>query len=137
MQLTDEQVAAYDRDGFVVLPGLFSAEAVAEMKAELMRLAEIETEVIAREPGSRSAKVIFRMHETDGPTASPPFRRAVCSRRLLGPARQLLRDDALYLHHSTCTTARPTGSKRSTARRFSGTRTTARGRPTASSGRTC
>lgn len=100
MHLTEGQIAAYDRDGYVVLPGLFSTGEVAAMKAELLRLSEIDTDHISREAASRSVKAIFRVHEPDGPTASPPFRRAVRSARLLGPARQLLRDRDLYLHHS-------------------------------------
>ena len=43
---------------------------------------------------------MLRMHERDGPTASPEYRAFACQSRTLGVARQLLRDDALYLHHS-------------------------------------
>ena len=102
MQLTAEQLDRYQRDGFVVLPGLFSPEEVAAMKAELARIQAIDTDHLVRERIGGIAKTIYRVHEADGPTASPVFHAAARSPRLLPPARQLLGDEALYVYHTKC-----------------------------------
>ncbi len=102
MKLTPEQIAAYDRDGFLIFDGLFSPEEVAAMKRELERIQQIDTDHLVRERNGGIAKTIYRVHEADGPTASPLFRAGALSPRLLEPARQLLRDDALYIHHTKC-----------------------------------
>lgn len=102
MKLTPEQVARYDRDGFLIFEGLFTPEEVAAMKRELERIRTIDTDHLVRERNGGIAKTIYRVHETDGPTASPLFRAGALSPRLLEPARQLLRDEALYIHHTKC-----------------------------------
>jgi len=101
MQLTRAQLDQYERDGFLVLPGLFSAAEVVAMKGELARIQGIDTDHLVRER-SGVAKTIYRVHEADGPTASPLFHAAVRAPRLLEPARQVLGDDALYIYHTKC-----------------------------------
>lgn len=102
MHLSATQLAAYERDGFLVLPELFSADEVAAMKAELRRIQAIDTDHLVRERAGGIAKTIYRVHEADGPTASPVYHAAARSPRLLAPARQLLADDALYVYHTKC-----------------------------------
>jgi len=102
MKLTQEQRETYERDGFLVVPNLFSAAEVAEMRAELVRLEGVDTDHLVRERGTGTAKTIYRMHETDGPTSSPPFIRAARSERLLASAQALLGDPDLYIHHTKC-----------------------------------
>ena len=102
MQLSKDQLAAYDRDGFLVLPELFSWQEVEAMKTDLQRIQSIDTDHLVRERGSNIAKTIYRVHETDGPTASAIFHPAAHSPRLLAPAQQLLADDALYVFHTKC-----------------------------------
>jgi len=102
MQLTRAQLDQYERDGFLVLPGLFSAAEVAAMKGELARIQGIDTDHLVRERSGGVAKTIYRVHEADGPTASPLFHAAVRAPRLLEPARQVLGDDALYVYHTKC-----------------------------------
>lgn len=102
MQLTHDQLAAYRRDGFLVLPGLFSAAEVSAMKADLRRIQGIDTDHLVREKSGGVAKTIYRVHEADGPTSSAVFHGAARAPRLLAPARQLLSDDALYIHHTKC-----------------------------------
>jgi ectoine hydroxylase len=103
MQLTDEQIARYRRDGFLVFPELFSPREVAAMKGDLQRLeAEVRSDLVVRERGSGSAKTLYRVHEADGETASPPFQAAARSPRLLRPAQQLLDDPDLYIYHTKC-----------------------------------
>lgn len=93
-----ERIAQYERDGFLLLQGVFSAEEVALLQAELDRLRE-RADLAARsdvilEPGSRQVRSIFRVHES-----SAVFGRLVADRRLVGLARHLL-DDEVYLHQS-------------------------------------
>lgn len=100
MQLTPAQLKSYRRDGFLILPELFSPAEVAVLRDEVARCAAIDTDCIVREGESGAPKIMFRMHETDGPTASAPMRALACSLRALGVTQQVLGDEALYLHHS-------------------------------------
>jgi len=99
MQLTAQQVEQFDRDGFLVFPGLLAADEAALLKREAHRVSQVEAECVFREGSAQQAKSMFRLHEPDGPTASPAYRAAAHCPRILGVAQQLLRDDALYLHH--------------------------------------
>jgi ectoine hydroxylase len=100
MRLTAEQIAQYDRDGFLHFPEFFSASEVKALRDEVARVGRIESELVVREGTAKVPKVMFRLHEPDGPTTSPAFHAAVRLPRTLGLAQQLLRDDALYLHHT-------------------------------------
>lgn len=100
--LTPQQLHTYREDGYLLLPDLFSAEEVAAMKAELHRIQAIDTDHLVRERSGGTAKTIYRVHDPASPTASPLFRAAALSPRLLGSARQLLDDPALYIHHTKC-----------------------------------
>ncbi len=110
MQLTPDQVQRYQEDGFIVIRNLFDAGELAAMRAELERLDSVETDHTVREDapgdganGGRGAvKTIFRVHEPDGPTRSPPFFAATRSPRLLGITQQLAGDEQLYVHHTKC-----------------------------------
>lgn len=102
MHLSKDQMAAYERDGFLMLPELFSPDEVAAMKAELRRIQHIDTDHLVRERSGGIAKTIYRVHESDGPTASPVFHAAARAPRLLEPAQQLLEDGALYVYHTKC-----------------------------------
>ncbi len=99
MELTAEQRARYEEDGFLIFPELFSPEEVAGLRGEVERVSKIESKCIVREEEGGPAKTIFRMHEDNGETASAAVRAAARSPRALGVAQQLLNDDALYLHH--------------------------------------
>ena len=86
MRLTSSQIHAYHRDGFIVLEGLLSAAEVAVMKADLERIQKINTDHLVREKAGGVAKTIYRVHEADGPTASPVFHAVSRAPRLLEPA---------------------------------------------------
>ena len=100
MKLNPEQVERYDEDGYLVLPDLFSPAEVAALRAEVDRVSHIDAEGIFREGEDGRPKIMMRLHERYGATASPEYRAFACQTRTLGIARQLLRDEALYLHHS-------------------------------------
>jgi ectoine hydroxylase len=76
MRFTQAQLDQYERDGFLIFPELFSSREVAAMKDELRRIQGIETDHLVRERSGGVAKTIYRVHEADGPTASPPFHAA-------------------------------------------------------------
>lgn len=102
MKLTQDQLRAYARDGFLILPNLFSPDEVQAMKRDLQRIQDIDTDHLVREKTGGIAKTIYRVHEADGPTASPVFHAAARAPRLLEPAQQLLDDAQLYVYHTKC-----------------------------------
>ena len=100
MKLSPTQIEQYARDGFLIFPELFSREEVAILRREAARVAEVESEMVVREGEARAPKSMFRMHEADGPTASPAYHALCRLPRTLGVAQQVLGDERLYLHHS-------------------------------------
>ena len=74
MQLSADQLAQYDRDGFLRFDSLFSAAEIALLKAELTRVGRADSDALIRER-TGALRTVYRTHETDGPTASPVFRR--------------------------------------------------------------
>lgn len=100
MRLSPSQIATFEKDGFLLFPDLFETHEIAVLKAEIERLSKIEAECIVREGDEETPKILLQVHDPDSATASEAFRQLTCSPRVLGAARQILRDDALYLHHS-------------------------------------
>src|SRR5258708_5371286 len=99
MELTPAQLAQFERNGFVILPDLFSPAEVAVLRQEGARLSHLRTEEIAREH-TGGVKAIFRVHEEDGATRSAPFRALVRTPRVLRPVQQALRTDEVYVYHT-------------------------------------
>jgi ectoine hydroxylase len=99
MQLTAQQVEQFDRDGFLLFPGLLAADEAALLKREAHRVSQVEAECVFREGSAQQAKSMFRLHEPDGPTASPAYRAAAHRPRSGGGAPPRRGHDALYLHH--------------------------------------
>ncbi|MFZ5561730.1 MAG: ectoine hydroxylase [Pseudomonadota bacterium] len=88
---------SYERQGFLVLPGLLAAEAAslqAEMQALLARFAGSTAETVIREPGSDALRSIFHL-----PAVSKVFASLVRHPWLLGFAEHVL-DSPVYLHQS-------------------------------------
>lgn len=102
MKLSKTQLETYDRDGYLVMPGLFSTDEVDAMKAELRRIQDIDTDHLVRERSGGVAKTIYRVHEDNGPTASSVFHAASRCPRMLGPAQGVLGDESLYVYHTKC-----------------------------------
>lgn len=99
MQLDKGQISQYDRDGFLIFPGMISAKEVEILRDETERLRQVDSDLIRRER-TGAVRTIFRTHEDNGATRSPPYRALTRLPRILGVARQLLRDDALYIFHT-------------------------------------
>jgi ectoine hydroxylase len=95
--LSHDQLAAYARDGFLVLPRLFSAGEVSALLAEMERLAaaadRTRDDVIV-EPGSDAVRSLFRLHH-----GCAAIEQLVADPRLVGAARQVLGGD-VYVHQS-------------------------------------
>jgi ectoine hydroxylase len=93
-----EQVAAFERDGFLVLPEVFSAEETAAMRVDADRLAGapelMEREEFIREPDSRRARSVFSPHRF-----SDLFGNLSRDHRILDKVMQLL-GSGVYIHHS-------------------------------------
>ena len=103
MQLTDQQQAEFDVNGFLIFPELFTSDEVEVLRGEIERLGSVDTDHVIRER-TGGVRTIFRVHEDDGPTRSTPFRALARSPRILGPAMQVLGDDDVYIYHSKVNT---------------------------------
>ena len=99
MRLNTKQLEDFERDGFLIFPGLLTQDEVNALRCESDRLATIEADYIKRERNG-ALRTIFRVHEDDGPTRSAAFRALSRTPRLLGTAMQLLRDEDLYIFHT-------------------------------------
>jgi len=96
--LSREQTAAFDRDGFLVIPDVLSLQEIAILQREAGRLlgapAELEDETAIFEPGSNEIRSIFAIHRQ-----SALMRRLAGDSRLAGAAAYLL-DDDVTIHQS-------------------------------------
>jgi len=99
MKLSQQQLDDYDRDGFLILPGLVNAGEVKILQAELDRLSEVDCSY-TRRGRTGSITTLYRVHEDNGPTQSPPFRALCRTPRTLGIAQQLMGDDSTYIFHT-------------------------------------
>ncbi|MCC2597501.1 ectoine hydroxylase [Pusillimonas sp. MFBS29] len=96
--LESDQVAAYERDGFLMLENVFNSDEVQELLDEVRRMsadpAITSMEEAITEPGSDEVRSIFRVHEL-----SQMLGRLACDPRLIHVARQLLGSE-VYMHQS-------------------------------------
>jgi ectoine hydroxylase len=97
MKLTADQLAQYDRDGFLVFPNLIAADEVALLKRELARVGDVEDERVVRER-TGGVRMVYGVHEETGPTASAAYNALVRSPRILQPIRDILGEDAYVFH---------------------------------------
>jgi len=96
--LTTKQAAAFERDGFISIPSLFSPEEVAVLLAELESMSSdpmiaAKDEAIC-EPNSGIVRSIFRVHGMN-----EVFGALARDERILNIVRHLLDDDT-YIHQS-------------------------------------
>src|SRR4051812_26791339 len=103
MRMTESQLAQYRRDGYLIFPSLFSAAEIGVLRAETARLSAIEAETVIRER-TGGVRSIFRVHEADGATRSAAFRALVRTPRVLGPTRQALGTEDVYIYHTKINT---------------------------------
>ena len=88
MELTAQQLADFDRDGFLILPEVFSVAEIDVLRAAVPGLmAEVSDDNRTEESGSE-IRNIFGLHRRNA-----TFERLTRHPRLLGPARQILGRD--------------------------------------------
>ena len=96
--LTQDQLDAFDRDGMLQLPGVFSNDEVEAMAAELRRMSAEPTvrsqDACIIEPESEQVRSIF-----DVPAFSDHIRDVIADDRVAGAARQILASE-VYLHQT-------------------------------------
>ena len=85
MRLSNDQLDQLERDGFLILPDLFSAEEVDAIRARLPRLFAEDHEANVIERHSGAVRTAMGLHLRD-----PLFADLVRHPRLIEPARQIL-----------------------------------------------
>jgi len=103
--LTREQLAAFERDGFLFLPDVFTPDEVERFRMELSRMANDselrgKEETVLEEDGEM-VRSIFRIHRL-----SDVFRKLAKDPRVADAARQVLGSD-VYIHQSRINLKKP------------------------------
>jgi len=93
MQLTPAQVAQFETDGYLFLPGLFTPAEMAVLNADVPRILALDRPELIKEKGTNAVRSAFFVQGY-----SEPFRRLSLHPRLLAPGAQLLGSDRLYMH---------------------------------------
>lgn len=91
MKLTQEQIKAYDEEGYILLPSLFSQQEAALMKSRLPALYQMNRDEVVKEKNG-VVRTVFAAHTFD-----EVFARVASHPRLIDPARQLLNSE-VYMH---------------------------------------
>ena len=91
MKLTPEQLEAFDREGYLFLPKVFSSEEIGLLRDEARAIYATDREEVWRE-SSGVARTAFAAH-----TYNEAFRRLGAHPRLVEPVTQLL-DGPVYMH---------------------------------------
>jgi ectoine hydroxylase len=93
MKLSPDQLAAFDRDGYLFFPSLFKADEVKTLTDEVPALYARREAFNVRERGSDAVRTNFAAH-----LYSEPFARLARHPRMIRPVQQLFDDEALYMH---------------------------------------
>jgi len=92
MKLTEQQVAQFDRDGYLFFPGLFSAAEIRTLTDEVPALYAQRRPENVREKGSDAVRTNFAAH-----LYSTPYAKLARHPRMVEPIRQLFGED-VYMH---------------------------------------
>lgn len=92
MRLSEEQLRQMDEQGFLIIPGLFSLSEVEILRAHQEALFQEERPENIREKHSGEVRTAFALHRRD-----EAFAELSRHPRLIEPAQQILRDEALYV----------------------------------------
>jgi len=92
MKLTPAQSEAFDREGYLFFPGLFSAAEMQPLLAAVPELYSRREAYNVREKGSDAVRTNFAAH-----LASEPFARLARHPRMVEPVQDLL-GEPLYMH---------------------------------------
>ena len=91
MNLTDEQLEQFEREGYLFLPSRFELTEAAMLRTEADRLFATDRQEVWRE-SSGAPRTAFAAHQW-----SEPFRRLGLHPRLIGPVEQIL-GGPVYMH---------------------------------------
>ena len=94
MYLTNEQLLSHEREGFLFLPGVFSAAELDRMKQEAATLFDRDAPNRIFEKEGQLVRSVYGAHIT-----SEVFRRLACHPRIVKPAEQIL-DSRVYVYQS-------------------------------------
>jgi ectoine hydroxylase len=92
LKLTDDQITAFDRDGYLFFPGHFTPEETRRLNAAVPALYQTRAPWNVREKGSDAVRTNFAAH-----LVSPAFARLARHPRMLAPVEQLF-GERLYMH---------------------------------------
>src|SRR5689334_14692831 len=92
MKLTPEQIAAFDRDGYLFFPSLFKPAEIQVLLDEVPRLYAMRRPENVREKGSDAVRTNFAAH-----LYSEPFARLARHPRMVEPVEQIF-GEKLYTH---------------------------------------
>ena len=92
MKLNAQQLRQFDKEGYIIIPELFSAEEVAVLKGEIPYIFSQHRDENFREKDSETVRTAFASH-----TYNDVYSRFVCHPKILEPAEQLL-EGHVYVH---------------------------------------
>ncbi len=92
MHLDPQQLATFERDGYLFFPSLFSAEEIAVLNAEVPRLYAMRRPENVREKSGDAVRTNFAAH-----MYSAPFARLARHPRMVRPVMQVF-GEPLYMH---------------------------------------
>jgi len=92
MQLTQEQIAQFDREGYLFFPGLFTPEEIQVLIDEVPRLYAQHRPENVREKGSEAVRTNFAAH-----MYSKPFARLARHPRMVEAVMQIF-GEPVYMH---------------------------------------
>ena len=93
-ELTDQQIAQFDADGYFAVPGLFTTEEV-EIVRRIAEAKQLMARGVTRDDGEGGRSAIWLETELKADV----YGAFAHSPRIVGPMKQLLRDDLLHYHH--------------------------------------
>ncbi len=92
MKLSERQLAEFETEGYLFLPGVFSSAEVGVLVGEVPGIFAQERDEVWRETGGKAVRTAFAAH-----TYNEAFRRLGRHPRLVEPVRQIL-DGPVYMH---------------------------------------
>ena len=92
MRLTDQQLRAFDEEGYVFIPNQFTRAEVDVLRRELPGIFAQDRKENVREKDGKTVRTTFAAH-----TFNEAFRRLGRHPRMVGPVMQLL-DGPVYMH---------------------------------------
>ena len=93
MKLSPDQISEFEEQGFLFLPGVFSAEEMAILNAEVPAMLSARREEVVREKGTEAPRSAFHVQ-----TWNETYAKLARHPRLIEPGTQLLGSDKLYMH---------------------------------------